>query len=233
MDMRIRTALLALSIGSALAASSASGAIVFSNLSDNGFFTPFSSGTDASVRYGDGGWLSGFQLPTYTLNRIDLGLAVFGSEDPGSTDITFTFNDGDPSGLVFGSGAVLYSTTLTNVVLPASPIGAPVYFTLSIPLPNVETFGGFNNIGWSVGIDNYNYAGQFGFQVSTASGQTQGFYTNNASYYDGSSWSLFSFGPNPNTGVANYVATIYDVPEPTTLVLFGVGALLLRRRSGR
>ncbi len=231
--MRIRITATIVALGLLLAGSSASGAIVFSNLSNNGYTIPFSSSSNPSIRYGDGGWLSGLQLDTFTLNRIDLGLAVSGSEEPGTTDITFTFNDGDPSGLVFGSGDVLYSTTLTNVAIPASPIGAPVYFTLSIPLPNVETFGGFNNVGWSVAVSNFNYDGELGFQCSTASGQTQGFYTNNASYYDGSSWSLFSFGPNPNTGVANFVATIYSVPEPATLALVGLGAMLLRRRTVR
>jgi len=71
--MRIRITLLSTSIGLLLAASNAFGAIVFSNLSDNGFFTPFSAATDSSVRYGDGGWLSAFQLESFTLNRIDLG----------------------------------------------------------------------------------------------------------------------------------------------------------------
>lgn len=72
------------------------------------------------------------------------------------------------------------------------------------------TSAGFNNIGWSVSFNNWVYDGQFGFQVSTASGQAVGFYTSNASFNDGSSWSLFSFGPDTNTGVANFVATIYE-----------------------
>ena len=38
---------------------------------------------------------------------MTLGLATIGGDLPGSTDLVFTFNDGDPSGLVFGSGATL------------------------------------------------------------------------------------------------------------------------------
>lgn len=209
-------------------------AIVFENAADNGFFTPFSSATSSSVRYGDSGWLSAFQPETYTLTGIDLLLAVYDSETAGSTDITFTFNDGDPSGLVFGPGTELYSTTIEDVELQATGAGDVGFFTLSIPLPNIVTSGGFNNIGWSVGVSNFDYAGSFGFAVSTAFGQSVGFYTVNASYYDGSNWSLFSFGGDPNTGVANLTATVYDIPEPGTLSLLALGALgLIRRRAGR
>lgn len=214
--------------------STAQAGIVFENSADNGFFTPFSSASSSSERYGDSGWLSAFQPETYTLTGIDLLMAVYDSETAGTTDITFTFNDGDPSGLVFGPGTELYSTTISDVELPATGSGDVGFFILSIPLPNVMTSGGFNNVGWSVGVSNYDYAGLLGFGVSTAFGQTTGFYTVNASYYNGSSWSLFSFGGDPNTGVANFSATIYDVPEPATLSILALGAVgLLKRRRAR
>lgn len=228
----------ALSLGLVVAlvlslAPSASAGIVFENILDNGFFTPFSSASSSDERYGDGGWLSGFQPETYTLTQIDLLMTVFDGASEGVTDIEFTFNDGDPSGLVFGTGAELYSTTIEDVVLPATDEGSPGFFTLSIPLPNVVTAGGFNNIGWSVGVSNFQYDGQLGFGVSSGFGQSVGFYTSNASYYDGSSWSLFSFGPDPIFGVANFVATVYEVPEPTSLVLLGVGTMMALRRRVR
>lgn len=203
--------------------------VVFQNTPDNGWFAPFNSGNASTVLYGDSGWL-GSEATSYTLTRIELGLVSQNGSANGTTDIHFTLNDGDPSGLVFGSGAELWSTTLSDVELPGGT--GPVYFTLGIDLPNITTLGGFNDVGWSIGLDNYSFDGDLGFQCSTASGQTTGFYTNNASYYDGSSWSLFSFGGDPETGVANYVATIY-VPEPATAGLLMAGLLLgsLRRRG--
>jgi hypothetical protein len=131
---------------------------------------------------------------------------------------------------VFGSGAELWSTVIEDVVLPGDEKADPIYFDLVIDLPEIETLGGFNNIGWSIGVQNFDFDGDFGFQCSTAGGQQVGFYTNNASYYDGTSWSLFSFGADPDTGVANYVATIWT-PEPGTLALFGVGLLAIARRK--
>ena len=56
---------------------------------------------------------------------------------------------------------------------------------------------------------NYSFAVQFGFQVSTCNAQTVGFYTSNASFFNGFGWSLFSFGQDPCTQVANFSATVY------------------------
>jgi hypothetical protein len=211
--------------------------VVFSNVGNNGYFTPFSATSSSSLRYGDSGWLSNFQPEGYTLTSITLGLVMFGSTGVGSTDISFTLNDGDPSGLVFGSGATLYSTTITNVVLPDASENFDNFatFSLTIPLPNVQTSGGFNNVGFSIGVSNYASNGQMGFQCSSAFGQTVGFYTNNASSFNGTSWSLFSFGSNPVTGVANFVATIEGtlVPSPAGLAIVPMGALLMRRRRAR
>ncbi len=189
--------------------------VVFENASNNGFFVPFNTSNASTVKYGDSGWLGfvGDGTPTFTVRQITLSLAVANSATPGSTDIVFTFNDGDPSGLVFGPGTPFYTTTIPCVQLPAAPseIG-PNYFDVTIPLPNITTNGGFNNIGWSVALQNYNYAGDFGFQVGTAAGQVTGFYTVNASYFNGTSWSLFAFSQDPNSGVANYVARISSSP---------------------
>lgn len=204
--------------------------VVFHNLSNNGFFTPFNSSTSPSVRYGDGGWLGSGSASTLT--SIRLGLATFGASPAGTTDLTFTFNDGDPSGLVFGSGATLYSTTIANVALPASTIDEPTYFDITIPLPSVVTNGGFNDIGFSIGVANFDFDGSFGFQCSTAGGQLVGFYTNSASNYNGTSWSLFDFGGDPNTGVANFVATV-ETPEPGALGAVMLAGLATIRRHNR
>ena len=74
--------------------------------------------------------------------------------------------------------------------------------------------------------------GSLGFQCSTALGQQIGFYTNNASWYNGSAWSLFSFGPDWNYGVANFVTTL-TVPGPGAAATLGLGALALGRRRRR
>lgn len=192
---------------------------VLENGWDNGFFTPFTSSNAATVVYGDSGWLGGPAAMPITLSQIDMGLVVFDSPTAGSTDITVTFNNGDPSGLVFGPGTELYRTTFTGVSLPATEPGEATGFTLSVPLPSVVTSGGYNNVGWSVRLGNYDYAGSFGFQVSTLSNFTTGFPTNNASFFNGSSWSLFSFGPDPETQSVNFVATITAVPEPIGFVV--------------
>ncbi len=204
---------------------------VFQNVYNNGFFTPFNASTPSNVRYGDSGWFGNGASSPAELCDITLGLVMFGSTSNGTTDITFTFNDGDPSGLVFGTGATLYSTTIHNVALPdASETGGSAAFNLTIPLPGVVTSGGFNNIGWSIGVSNFNSNGSLGFQCSNGFAQPLGFYTNNASFNNGSGWSLFSFGSDPITGVANFVATV-TVPTPASVGLTGVAALTgLRRR---
>lgn len=205
---------------------------VFQNFQDNGFFVPFTAVTPSSVRYGDSGWFgSGSDAPA-GLESITLGLAVSGSTRAGSTDLTFTFNDGDPSHLVFGSGSTLYSTTVHAVPLPdTSEAGGPVFYSLTIPLPGVVTAGGFNNIGWSVGVANFDSDGAFGFQCSSAFGQSLGFYTNNASNFDGSAWHLFSFGGGP-FGVANFVAEV-RVPGPGSAALAACAGLAAVRRRRR
>lgn len=204
--------------------------VVFQNSNDNLSFTPFTSSTPAGTRFGDSGWIgSGSDAPV-ALNAITLGLAVFGTSAAGTTDLTFTFNDGDPSGLVFGPGSTLYSTTITNVSLPASSGGASL-FSITIPLAGTMTTGGYNNIGWSVGVQNFNYGGSFGFQCASSFAQTVGFYTNNASQYNPStsSWSLFSFGSG-GFGVANFVAEL-TVPSPSGASMLAVaGAFACRRR---
>ena len=205
---RISTLLAAL-VAALAPASAASAQVVFETGNDNGYFTPFNSANAGTVKYGDSGWLgSGPGSPGVPLGRMTLRLATFGGEVPGSTDIEFTLNDGDPSGLVFGSGAVLYSTTIAGVELPAAFGTDPTYFDVVIPLPRVMTLGNFNNVGWSVKCRNFNYTGSFGFQVGICTSQAFGFYTNNASFNNGTSWSLFAFGADNCTQIAQYSVVI-------------------------
>ena len=205
---RISTLLAAL-VAALAPASAASAQVVFETGNDNGYFTPFTSANASTVTYGDSGWLgSGPGSPSVPLGRMTLRLATFGGEVPGSTDIEFTLNDGDPSGLVFGSGAVLYSTTIAGVELPAAFGTDPTYFDVVIPLPRVMTLGNFNNVGWSVKCRNFNYPGSFGFQVGICTSQAFGFYTNNASFNNGTSWSLFAFGADICTQIAQYSVVI-------------------------
>ena len=205
---RISTLLAAL-VAALAPASAASAQVVFETGNDNGYFTPFNSANAGTVKYGDSGWLgSGPGSPGVPLGRMTLRLATFGGEVPGSTDIEFTLNDGDPSGLVFGSGAVLYSTTIAGVELPAAFGTDPTYFDVVIPLPRVMTLGNFNNVGWSVKCRNFNYTGSFGFQVGICTSQAFGFYTNNASFNNGTSWSLFAFGADICTQIAQYSVVI-------------------------
>ena len=205
---RISTLLAAL-VAALAPASAASAQVVFETGNDNGYFTPFNSANAGTVKYGDSGWLgSGPGSPGVPLGRMTLRLATFGGEVPGSTDIEFTLNDGDPSGLVFGSGAVLYSTTIAGVELPAAFGTDPTYFDVVIPLPRVMTLGDYNNVGWSVKCRNFNYTGSFGFQVGICTSQAFGFYTNNASFNNGTSWSLFAFGADSCTQIAQYSVVI-------------------------
>ena len=199
--------LTALSAALAICAS-ASAQVVFETGNDNGFFTPFNAGNAAAVKYSDSGWLGGPAEPPVPLGQITLRLATFGSATPGTTDIEFTLNNGDPSGLVFGNGAVLHSTVIAGVELPAAFGTEAAFFDLVIPLPTVYTTGGYNNVGWSVKCRNYSYGGSFGFQVGTCTAQTIGYYTNNASFFNGSSWSLFAFGPDTCLNIAQYSVMI-------------------------
>ncbi|MBC8107486.1 MAG: hypothetical protein H7Z14_12915, partial [Anaerolineae bacterium] len=80
--------------GFALFDRSARADVVFQATNNNGFFTPFSSSTPAGVKYGDSGWIGSGGGP-YALTSITLGLIVDGGTVDGSTDIKFTFNDGD------------------------------------------------------------------------------------------------------------------------------------------
>jgi hypothetical protein len=202
-----RASFLAAALLACTLAGGASAQVVFDAQNDNGFFTPFNASNAGTVIYGDSGWIGSGSDDPAALGRITLGLAVFNSETTGTTDLVFTFNDGDPSGLVFGSGATLYSTVIRGVKLPAPGLNTVDYLSVTIPLPAVMTAGGFNNVGWSVALENYDFAGDFGFQVSSCAGQWVGFYTNNASFFDGNAWSLFAFGPGCS-GVANFVAAI-------------------------
>lgn len=227
MNKRSHVALLAVAAGLALAAP-AFGQIVYQNNNDLGWFTPFNSATPAGTRYGDAGWLGGPGAAPVFMTGIRMQLATFGPSPAGTTDITFRFHDGDPAGQFFGPGTVLYSTTITGVTLPASTSNAPSYFDLLVPLPLVATAGNFNNVGWSIGIENFNYGGSFGFGVASAGAQTVGFSTFNASTFDGTSWSLFSFG-----GPANYVVEMTGVPTPGAAALLALGGLSAARRRRR
>jgi hypothetical protein len=203
--------------------------VVFKNVQDNGYFTPFNSSTPSNVSYGDGGWLTNWQPDGIEINQVTLGLATSGGTANGYCDLTFTLTDGDPSGLVFGSGAVLATVTVPNLYLIADETGHS-FFDLTLPIPGVSTLGGFNNIGFSVSVSNFDFDGSFGFQCSSVYGQQVGYYTNNASYYNGSNWSLFSFGSGPY-GVANFVAEI--VPAPSAGVLLGAAGLAAAARRRR
>lgn len=225
--MRIRCcAVLALS---ASVVSSASATTVFQNTFDNGYFTPFNSTTSSAVRYADSGWFGFGSDSPVGLQSITLGLAVTNSSRAGSTDLAFTFNDGDPAHLDFGSGVELYSSTVHINLPDTSEAGGPAFFTVTIPLPGVVTGGGFNNVGWSVGVSNFDSDGSFGFQCSSAFGQNLGFYTNNAAFFNGSSWSQFSFGGGA-FGVANFVAEINAVPAPAAALPLAGLAIAGRRR---
>ncbi|MFZ4574908.1 MAG: hypothetical protein ACOYN0_10960 [Phycisphaerales bacterium] len=210
-------------------ASSASAVTVFRSIQDNGYFTPFNASTPSAVRYADSGWFGfGGDAPV-GLESITLGMALGGSSRGGSTDLLFTFNDGDPAHIDFGSGAQLYSTTVRINLPDTSELGGPSFFNVSIPLPGVTTAGGFNNVGWSVGVSNFDSDGSLGFQCASAFGQPVGFYTNNAAFFNGASWSQFSFGGGAY-GVANFVAEITSVPAPAAAFPLVAIAFAGRRR---
>ncbi len=201
--------LAAFCVCAAAGTSFACGPAVFFNTINNGFFVPFSSSTPANVRYGDSGWFGSGSDQAVDICELRLTLAVFNSTRAGSTDINFTLHDGDPSGLVFGSGDLLYQVTIEDVTLPnASESGGLATIEVVVPIVPTRTRGGFQNFGWAIGVSNFDSDGQFGFMCSSTLGQSLGFYTNNASFFNGNSWSLFSFGPDPVTGVANFVAEL-------------------------
>ncbi len=158
--------------------------VVYDTGGPTGFFTPFSRSTLAGTKYGDSGYFGDGSASPVGVTSITLGLATFAgsgaSVAAGTTDILFTFNDGDPSGLIFGPGTPWYSETIENVVLPAADETSPTYFALTVDLPTVLTSGGFNNFGFSIGVENFAYDGQFGFQ-NHGDFNVLGFYTNNAS----------------------------------------------------
>ncbi len=230
--MRFTTSASAAALVIAVSTAAASAQVVFDSAWDNGFLTPFNSSTSSSIRYGDSGWIGTGSSAPEVVTRITLPLAVFDTITGGTTDLTFTFNDGDPSGLVFGPGTTLYSTTISNVAIPATGDNLVSFFNVVIDLPNIALSGGFNNFGWSIGVQNFSSDGQLGFTCSSGVGQFAGFYTSNAAFNNGSSWSLFSFGGDPITGVANLRA-ILEVPAAGTAGLFGLAAIpaLRRRRS--
>lgn len=217
----------------ALAASAAQAVIVYDTGAANGFYTPFNSSTVAGKKFSDMGYLSGGGAAPINIAEVQLGLATFSNtpQPAGTADLVFTFNDGDPSGLQFGPGTQFFSTVIPNVELPATDGITASYFDIVIPVGNVLTTGNFNNVGWSIGVQNFNFGGSFGFQNKTAFNNV-GFMTANASEYDPAtnSWTAFSFGPAFPGGSANFVATMYT-PEPASLTaMASLGLLISRRR---
>jgi hypothetical protein len=223
------------SLAASLLAAAASAETVFLAEANNGFFAPFTPFNTANLIYGDSGWLTGPGEAPVGLGRMTLKLAVYNAPLAGTTDIVFTFNDGDPSGLVFGPGTELFQTTVFSVALPPTEPFGSAFLEVDIELPNVMTKGNFNNIGWSVRLENYAYEGDFGFQVSNCEGQLVGYYTNNASWSQnaGANWGLFAFGQDPCLEVANYAVTIEryvcrgDLDDSGTVDAGDIGSLLL------
>lgn len=211
---------------------------VFRSGNTTSYFLPFDSSTPAGTKFGDGYWTgNGGDAPLAGINSITLFLAVLNNTNDaileGSTDLLFTFNNGDPSGLQFGPGNELFATTVAGVTLPL--VAAPDTYEVlevTIPLPGLTLAGGFNNWGFSLGVQNFNYAGVFGFQNS-GEFNFLGSLTANASEFNPATnaWSLFAFGPSFPADVANFRAVL-TVPEPATLgLLAGAGMLMLRRRA--
>lgn len=207
-------------------------AVLYDTGAATGFFAPFNASTPAGTKYGDSGWFGGGSDAPAPVGDVQLGLATFSKtpQPAGTVDLVFTFNNGDPSGLVFGNGATIYSTVVTGVTLPATDGVNASYFDVVIPTPGAMTTGGFNNVGWSVGVQNFNFGGSFGFQ-NRGNFNSLGFYTNNASQFNPAtnSWSLFAFGPNAPADIANFVATVYT-PEPASLSALAAATLIARRR---
>lgn len=209
-------------------ASTASGQVVLDSFWNNGFYTPFNKFTSSAEKYGDSAWLGGPGSPPASLDSIKLGMIVYNgggsTVSAGSTDLKFTLNDGDPSGGVFGSGTTLFSRKF-SVDMPELEPGQYSVLPVSIPLNGTNLLGNFNNVGFSVGVENFNYDGSLGFECT--SGTIVGFATVNLSYFNGSSWSQFSFSP-----IGQYVATIYGTaPTPGAVSLLGIAGLAgLRRR---
>ncbi len=210
--------------------------IVYQTGLPDSFFSAFDSATPAGTKFGESGYVSGGSAaPLAGINSITLGLVTYSPSTSaipaGKTDIVFTFNHGDPSGLVFGLGTQIYSVTIPDVTLPAVEGTFALEFDLPIALPGLALDGGFNNLGWSVGVENFDFQGELGFQNKGAFNNV-GFISGNASEFTpGVGWSLFAFGPAFPADSANFVATI-TVPEPVALTsLAGLALVALRRRS--
>lgn len=221
----MRSLLIAAALASVAGTSSAQ--VVYNSNWDNGFFLGFDSSTPAGVRYGDSGWLG--NGPAVALDSIRLGLVVYNGGpddiDAGTIDMNITFNDGDASGMVFGPGTALKTVNLNDVEMPALASGQLSVFPVQIPLNGISTSGGFNNVGFAIGTSDFGWDGSLGFQCAT--GMTVGFYTNNYSYFNGSTWQLYSLDP-----IGQFIATIYGAaPSPGAASLLGVAGLVgLRRR---
>jgi len=197
---------------------------LYENSADNGIFTPFNAGNAANLTYGDSGWIGFGGTTPFALESITLQMATFGGSIDGSADITFTFNDGDPSGLIFGPGTELFRTTYPDFPLPGSP-GETRTFFFTVPLRGVRTSGNYNNIGFSIALSNVQFDGNIGFFCSTAHGQLTGYYTNNASSRDTSvsnAWGLFAFGPDTDTQIASFTTRLDGYATPACAADFGV-----------
>jgi hypothetical protein len=234
----IRSAIASAAIVCAFAGQAMASTVVFQNTWDNGIFTPVNSSNAASTTLGDSGWVGTGSSPALAVQDLTLGLAVanFGQlpVSAGTTDLIFTFTDGDPSGFVFGSGATLYTTVIRDVALPSLNGGGAAGFDLTIPLPGVVLNSGFNNFGWSLGFANFNSGANFGFKNGTLfSGQVVGSATWVASQNNGSGFFTYAFGPfsQADTSAASWVATL-TVPSPAAaagLAMLGLAAVRRRR----
>ena len=208
-------------------------ATLYENSPDNGIFTPFNADNAANLTYGDSGWIGFGSTPPFALQTITLQMATLNGGADGTADLTFTFNDGDPSGLIFGPGTELLRTTFTALELPGSP-GEVRTFFLTVPLNGLRTSGGYNNFGFSIAFSNVLFDGNIGFFCSTAHGHTTGYYTSNASWRDtsaGGDWGLFAFGPDTDTQIASFTAKIEGYPTPACPADFGAAGGLYGQDS--